>query len=127
MESMQNMFEDILFSMFSYPQFLAVSWAANPSRITGYQEGDATTMYPCIRSKLENRFRYHPLELGAVYGVSVILTTAAVAVGTVSAIQNGGVLKNTRFSSVALLLQHCGYSLEEYKQPASRGDGIGGN
>lgn len=82
-------------------------------RIAGKQEGNETTMYPCIRSKLENRFHYHPIELGAVYGVSVILAVAAVAVGTVSVMQNGGVLKNTRFSSIATLLQHCGYSLDD--------------
>lgn len=127
METMESTFEDVILSMFSYPQFLAVSFAGDPSRIAGYQGGDETTMHPCIRTKLENRFQYDVLELGAVYGVSVILAVAAVAVGTVSVVQNGGALKNTRFSSIATLLQHCGYSLDDYRQPASRGNEPGGN
>lgn len=125
--SIQSMFEDILLSILSNSQFLAVSFAGDSSRIAGDQEGDETTMYPCTRSKLENRFRYDPLELGAVYGVSMILAAVSVAVGTVSVVQNGGVLKNTRFSSIATLLQHCGYSLDDYRQPTSRGDASSGN
>ncbi|KAK8115739.1 hypothetical protein PG984_012241 [Apiospora sp. TS-2023a] len=116
MEAMQGMFEDILLSMFSYPQLLVVAWAANPSLMTGELTGewyrDETTMYACEKSKPENRFRYHPIELGAVYGISILLAAAAIRIGTISVIQNGGVLKNTRFSSIATLLQHCGYNFE---------------
>lgn len=126
MERMQDIFEDILLSTLSNPKFLAASFAADPSRITEDQGMDETTKYPCTRSKPENRFRYQPLTLGAVYGVSVILSAAAVAVGTMSVVQNRGALKNTRFSSIATLLQHCGYSLENYRQPTSRGDEAGG-
>lgn len=116
-EAMKSMFEDNLFSMFNRPHFLAVSWAADPSRISGDRGGDETTMYPCVRSKLENRLRYKPQELGAVYGASVILAAVAVSIGTFSVMRSGGMLKNTRFSSIATLLQHCGYNLDSYKQP----------
>ncbi|KAK8044162.1 hypothetical protein PG993_004186 [Apiospora rasikravindrae] len=113
MEAMRSMFEDILLSMFNYPEFLVVAWAADPSRVAGEREGDKTTMYPCTKSKPENRLRYHPIELAVVYGVSIILAAAAIGVGTVSVIRNGGVLKNTRFSSIATLLQHCGTSFQD--------------
>ncbi|KAK7975787.1 hypothetical protein PG989_014250 [Apiospora arundinis] len=121
MESMQSLFEDILLSMFSEPILAAVSWAADPTRMTGEREGDETTLYPCTRWKPENRFRYHPLELGAVYAVSILLTAAAIGIGTVSVIRNGGVLKNTYFTSVATLLKHCGYSFDAMREPVSHG------
>ncbi|KAK7991438.1 hypothetical protein PG988_000232 [Apiospora saccharicola] len=117
MEATQGLFEDILLSMFNYPQLLVVAWEAESDRKAGEREGDESTMYPCVKSKPENRFRYHPLELGAVYGVSVLPTAAAIRIGTISVIQNGGVLKNTRFSSMATLLQHCGYKFEILGEP----------
>lgn len=117
MEALQGLFEDILVSMINRPDlFLVVSWAANATRISGGREGDESTMYPCIRSRPENRFRYNSMELGAVYGVSIMLATVAVSIGTFAVIRNGGILRNTRFSSIATLLQHCGYSLDIYSQ-----------
>ena len=65
--------------MFSYPQFVAVSFSGDPSRISGYQEGNENTTYSCIRSKLENRFRHHSRELGAIYSMPVLLAAAVLA------------------------------------------------
>lgn len=117
LEALQGLFENILVSMINRPDlFLVVSWAKDPSRISGGREGDESTMYPCIRSKPENRFRYNSMELKAVHGLSVALATVTVSIGTFAVIRNGGILRNTRFSSIATLLQHCGYSLNTYNE-----------
>lgn len=107
-QRMQSMFENIILSVFSNPQFTIVTWAAAPDRPVGPLQSDGTSGYPCTRSKAQNRFRYHAQDLWLVYGVSLGFAVAAVAMGTMSVVQNKGVLKNTRYLSIAVLLQHCG-------------------
>lgn len=104
----QSLFENLILSVFSNPQFTIVTWAAAPDRLVGPLQSDGTSGYPCTRSKAQNRFHYHAQDLWIVHGISLGSTVAAVAMGTISVVQNKGVLKNTRYSSIAVLLQHCG-------------------
>jgi hypothetical protein len=107
-QNVQSLFESIILSVFSNPQYRIVTWAAAPDQPVGPLESDGLNTYPCTRSKAQNRFEYHSQDLWIVYGISLLIAGAAVAMGTISVIQNRGVLKNTRYSSITVLLQHCG-------------------
>lgn len=107
-QRIQSLFENLILSVFSDTGFTIVTWAASPDRPVGPLESDGTSGYPCTRSKAQNRFNYHAQDLWIVYGISLSVSVAAVAMGTISVLQNKGVLKNTRYSSIAVLLQHCG-------------------
>lgn len=107
-EHVQAIFESIILSVFSNPQYTIVTWAAAPDQPVGPLESDGLNTYPFTRSKAQNRFEYHSQDLWIVYGISLLIAGAAVAMGTISVVQNKGVLKNTRYSSITILLQHCG-------------------
>ncbi|KAF3014472.1 hypothetical protein E8E14_010115 [Neopestalotiopsis sp. 37M] len=117
-ENLQSLFENIILSVFSNPMFTIVTWAAAPDQPVGLLENDGLNTYPCTRSKAQNRFKYHAQDLWIVYGISLLITGVAVAMGTISVVQNEGVLKNTRYSSITVLLQHCGI---EYSALDSQG------
>ncbi|KAI0003543.1 hypothetical protein F4779DRAFT_601596 [Xylariaceae sp. FL0662B] len=99
-ERIQSLHEDIVFSLFSNQQFVSVVWAAHPSEISGTVAGNSSTEYPCERSRMENRYAYHERDLWIVYSVAIGLALAGVASGTRALLENEGVLRNTRFSSI---------------------------
>ncbi|KAI5919592.1 hypothetical protein F4810DRAFT_686867 [Camillea tinctor] len=101
----RSIFEDVMLSIFSYPQFYAVVWAKKPDEWSGDAEGNETTLYPCTRYKSELRFRYHPKELWIVYVVTFVLSAAAVVLGTLSILQNDGVVPNMHHSTINSLIQ----------------------
>ncbi|RYP89845.1 hypothetical protein DL770_004056 [Monosporascus sp. CRB-9-2] len=100
MERVQSLYEDIIFSIFSNPQFLSVVWAARPDAISGDVAGDASTRYPCERSRFENHYRYHTGTLWGVYGGAMLLAALGIASGTRAVLENEGRLRDTRFSSI---------------------------
>ncbi|CRK28558.1 hypothetical protein BN1723_014141, partial [Verticillium longisporum] len=53
--AVQGFYEDMLLSMLSNPQFLAVAWAAAPEVVSGVSAGGENTMFPCTRSRNDNR------------------------------------------------------------------------
>ncbi|KAM0331304.1 hypothetical protein ACHAQA_002974 [Verticillium albo-atrum] len=97
--AVQSFYEDILLSMLSNPQFLAVAWAATPEVVSGNLAGGEETQFPCTRSRNDNRYRYIAWELWAVYSAAIVLAIIGVAFGTV-AIWEEGLWRNTRFSSI---------------------------
>ncbi|CRK39597.1 hypothetical protein BN1708_016728 [Verticillium longisporum] len=97
--AVQGFYEDILLSMLSNPQFLAVAWAAEPEVVSGVSAGGENTMFPCTRSRNDNRYRYVAWELWAVYAAAIALAIIGVGFGTV-AIWEEGLWRNTRFSSI---------------------------
>lgn len=118
MNTTQSMFEDILLSMFSDIQMLPVVPAAGgfaqaesapEQKANDTQAQTQRVPYPCTRTKDQNRFQYKWFRLWLLYGISLILAAACIATGTWSVVQNQGVLQNTRFTSIAVLLEHCGY------------------
>lgn len=51
------MYEDLLISLLSEPDFVVVSWASN-GKPSGYASGGSETEYPCDRTRLSSTFRY---------------------------------------------------------------------
>ncbi|KAI8964458.1 hypothetical protein F5Y11DRAFT_355544 [Daldinia sp. FL1419] len=79
----QEFYEDMILSLFSNPQ-----------------RGRRACRYPCVRSRLENRYDYHVRDLWIVYSIAILLATAGVGSGTLAILENEGVLRSTRFSSI---------------------------
>lgn len=100
MADIPTFYEDIVLSLFSNPQFLAVVWAADPETPSGRIEGGEETLYPCIRHRTSNHYVYHVADLWAVYTIAIFLAVVGTAFGMM-AIWEEGVSRDTRFSSVA--------------------------
>lgn len=118
MDQIQGLYEDIILSVFSNPQFVEVVWAARPDEQSGVlvqgggmglggdknnnntTSSSADYMYNCTRYRTENTFSYHERDLWLVYGVASIFTLLCVTAGALAVRANGGVTRNTRFSSV---------------------------
>ncbi|KAI0168911.1 hypothetical protein GGR52DRAFT_496666 [Hypoxylon sp. FL1284] len=96
----QDFYEDMILSFFSNPQFLSVVWAVRPDEASGVGAGDEATMYPCVRSRSENVFRYRERDLWIVYSLAILLALGAVVSGTLAILENEGLLRSTRFSSI---------------------------
>ncbi|KAK1968956.1 hypothetical protein LY78DRAFT_727400 [Colletotrichum sublineola] len=105
-DMVQEFYADLILSIFSTPQFLPVVWAAQPDESTGGsvlggdQHNHSAYEYPCQRSRMVNMYSYHARDLWIVYAIAILLATSGVALGALAVRENGGVLRNTRFSSV---------------------------
>ncbi|KAI5859249.1 hypothetical protein GGS23DRAFT_586298 [Durotheca rogersii] len=118
-ELIPQFYEDMIFSLFSDQQFVSVVWAASPNVSSGTVPGDESTAYPCVRSRIENRYRYHERDLWIVYSISIVLAAAGVLSGTVAMLDNEGVLRSTRFSSIVtatrgLALEKLGWVADDH-------------
>ncbi|KAF4455183.1 hypothetical protein FALBO_15689 [Fusarium albosuccineum] len=101
-KKLQEVYEDILISLFSDPQMLAVAWAADPSKQSGVGAGDSDTNYPCMRQRTANQFHYQWEVLFPVYLASFIIATFGVAYGIFAMAQDGvDEQRETTFSSIA--------------------------
>ena len=106
MDLVQGLYEDMILSMLSDPQFADVAWAARPGEQSGAlpaaPEGanPADYAYPCTRTRAANVYSYHARDLWIVYGIAVLLALLSVAAGAVALRENGGESRNNRFSSV---------------------------
>lgn len=118
-----TLYEDMLLSLLSNPQFLAVAWAADTSRVSGTALGGEDTRYPCTRHRTTNRYRYHAADLWAVYTVAVLLCILAVSYGTY-AVLDEGVTRTTRFSAIAAATR--GPALEKVPWEAAGGEEVTG-
>ncbi|KAF6832308.1 hypothetical protein CPLU01_06272 [Colletotrichum plurivorum] len=98
MFEVQSFYEDIILSMFTNPRFLAVSWASDPSQVTGTNKNQRK-LFECARERTDNRFKYHVANLWAVYSVAIFLAVVGVSFG-VAAVREEGLVRNTRFSSI---------------------------
>lgn len=116
MDRVQSLYDDIILSTFANPQFVEVAWAQRPAEMSGTLlqgglnlKGDdddvddedlEAYMYPCTRFRTGNTFAYQVRDLWMVYGVATLLTLACTAAGALAIRDNGGVTRNTRFSSI---------------------------
>lgn len=121
MDRVQSLYDDIILSMFSNPQLVEVAWAQRPSEMSGMlpqgglasradSDSDSSSdntednvdayMYPCTRYRTANSYAYHRRDLWIVYGIAAALTLVCIAAGALAIRDNGGVTRNTRFSSV---------------------------
>lgn len=57
-------------------------------------------MYPCQRFRTANTYSYQMRDLWIVYTIAATITLACVAAGALAIHENGGVTRNTRFSSI---------------------------
>lgn len=118
----QGLYEDMILSMFSNPQLAEVAWAARPDEMSGMlsqgglpssssssssstnasdtEDGTAAYMYPCTRFRTVNTYAYHQRDLWIVYGIAAAATLVCTVAGALAIRDNGGVTRNTRFSSV---------------------------
>ena len=101
LNGVQGMYEDIIFSLFSNPQFLVVSWASKPSQSSGFgPSNDTIDDYPCTKTRTLNVFIYHARDLWLVYGFFILIAGLNVVFGTLALYRNSWNLKNTHFSSI---------------------------
>lgn len=109
MARVQALYDDMILSVFSNPQFVEVVWAARPGEqsgtrvvlpaATGTDDGQAY-LYNCTRFRTENVWAYHKRDLWIVYGTYAFFTLLCMAAGAFAIYENGGVTRNTQFSSV---------------------------
>ncbi|KAL2690107.1 hypothetical protein Neosp_004175 [[Neocosmospora] mangrovei] len=110
-----SVFEDILFSLLSNQQWAMVVWAADPEKQVLFNEDSGK--YPCRRSQPVSRYQYRAVTLWAVYGVSVLLASLGVAAGTIALRHNGGLRRDSRFSSILAATRGQGLNRVEWGGP----------
>lgn len=122
-DRIQGLYDDLILSVFSNPQFVEVAWAARPDEQSGtltqggleplglvgrsdsseqapQSSAAEAYMYPCTRFRTANTYAYHRRDLWIVYGIAALVTLICTAAGALAIRENGGVARNTRFSSV---------------------------
>ncbi|KAH6898738.1 hypothetical protein B0T10DRAFT_601651 [Thelonectria olida] len=100
-EAIRNLFEDVLVSLLSEPEFVAVSWANN-GQASGGGPGGPETNYSCIRRRPTTFFSYNKsqaAQLCTVYAVSIVMALAAVLLG-LQAAREEGVMHDMKPSSM---------------------------
>ncbi|KAK6087206.1 hypothetical protein SCUP234_01837 [Seiridium cupressi] len=119
-ERVQDLYEDIILSMFSNHLLLSITWAAKPWEITGDTAGDDSTLWPCTRTRWENRYKYIARDLWIVYSCAFLCAVTAVVLGTGAVLANEGRLYDTRFSSIVAATR--GPALEKVMWKEDRGE-----
>ncbi|CAM1510688.1 Fc.00g010230.m01.CDS01 [Cosmosporella sp. VM-42] len=99
-KEVQNFYEEMILSLLSDPQFIAVSWAHDPSQYTGITVGGEETNFACTRERTTNCYFYHEAQLWVVYVAAILIAICGLVSG-VLATRGEGVVRNTRFSSFA--------------------------
>lgn len=110
---LQEYYETFLLSFFGNPRFLVVAWAADPSVKTGNSSG-VEYLYPCTRSRPGIKYYHRARILVLVYGIAAWLAILGVVAGTLAARENGGVSRNTRFSSVLAATRNASFADMEW-------------
>lgn len=101
-KQVRAIYEDIIISLFSDPQMIAVSWASDPTRPSGVGLGGKDTMYPCLREQTANFFFYQWEVLATVYAVTFIIAAVGVVSGFLAMHKEGLEEQRTMlFSSIA--------------------------
>ncbi|KAH7134632.1 hypothetical protein B0J13DRAFT_560821 [Dactylonectria estremocensis] len=98
-KEVERFYEEMILSLLSDPQFLAVSWARNPSKMAMLDTGGENLRYPCMRERTTNVYFYHRDDLWVVYSFAILMAIIAVVFG-VSAMRSEYVVRDTRFSSI---------------------------
>ncbi|KAH6867786.1 hypothetical protein B0T10DRAFT_569276 [Thelonectria olida] len=101
-QEVRRTYENLLISLLSDPQLLAVAWAADPSKLSGTGIGGDDTKYACERRRTANFFDYEWPALAAVYAVSFIIATIGVYYG-IAAMSSDGTYtqREMTFSTIA--------------------------
>ncbi|RSL61910.1 hypothetical protein CEP54_005982 [Fusarium duplospermum] len=110
-----SLFEDMLFSLLSNQQWATVVWASDTKKQVLFNEDSGE--YPCRWSQRVSKYEYRALTLWAVYGVSVLLASLGVAAGTLALRHNGGLRRDSRFSSILAATRGQGLNRVEWGGP----------
>ncbi|EPE24827.1 hypothetical protein GLAREA_11408 [Glarea lozoyensis ATCC 20868] len=94
-DRIQSLYEDILLSLLSKPEFIVVTDATN--FVNSDDEGIG---YNCTKTRLRNVFKYHKVQLILSYGFFVITTGLAVFLGIRAQRSNAGKFKDNKFSTL---------------------------
>lgn len=99
--AIRKLYEDILVSLLSEPQFLAVSWAYN-GMPSGHAPGGPETNYSCIRRRPAAFFSYNKMQaaqLCTVYALSIAMALVGALLG-LEAAREEGTMRDMKPSSI---------------------------
>ncbi|KAK3323879.1 hypothetical protein B0T19DRAFT_443338 [Cercophora scortea] len=103
-DELQKFYENMLLSLLSNPQFLAVAWASKPHERSGRgnatSASDSSLHYPCIRSRVISAYNYKARDLWIVYSLAIALACVGVGLGAVALGENNHRVRDTRVSSI---------------------------
>ncbi|KAK3943289.1 hypothetical protein QBC46DRAFT_282316 [Diplogelasinospora grovesii] len=103
-QAIVSFYEDIVLSLFSNPQFLVVSWAADPTQRSSIgnssSANDPSLFYDCVKTRLINKYVYSARDLWIVYSLAIVSAAIGVAFGAAALAQNNYHVRNTRLSEI---------------------------
>jgi hypothetical protein len=100
----QELYENMLLSLFSNPQFHVITWAANSTERAG--RANATTandprlLYPCTKSRTINAYHFNVRDLWLVYAFAIVSAVAGVFFGAFAVHENNNHVRDIRVSSI---------------------------
>lgn len=107
MDRIQGMYEDIIFSVLTDRQFVAVVFEGDRElRALQRRTTDVLPESPCKRWSWETQFYYAQWQLWTVYGIFLACTLIAMIRGMVAVTRNGGVVRDLRYSSLVAATRH---------------------
>ena len=107
MDRIQGMYEDIIFSVLTDRQFVAVVFEGDRElRALQRRTTDVLPESPCKRWSQETQFHYAQRQLWIVYGIFLAFTFIAMIRGMMAVTKNGGVVRDLRYSSLVAATRH---------------------
>jgi hypothetical protein len=99
--SIQQFYENMTLSLLSNPQFLVVSWAADPSRRSGRSTStDPALAYPCTKTRVANAYVYNRRDLWIAYAAAISAAVFALVLGSAALSQNNFHVRDSHVSSI---------------------------
>lgn len=142
----QKFYEDIILSVLGNPQFASVVWAAKPGEQSGVtfnnvpldQQGQNNRpppltdeqrayLYPCTKFRMALVYKFNARLLWIVYSISIALAVMGVVVGALALRENGGVVRDTKFSSIVAATRGSGLGRVRWTDGADGGVSSVGN
>ncbi|KAK3502489.1 hypothetical protein B0T13DRAFT_430341 [Neurospora crassa] len=137
----QKFYEDIILSVLGHPQFASVVWAAKSGEQSGvtFDAPDAnqpsllTTdqqrayLYPCTKFRMALVYKFNARLLWIVYSISIALAVMGVVVGALALRENGGVVRDAKFSSIVAATRGSGLGRVRWTDSTDGGASGGGD
>ena len=98
-DEIDNLYQSLVISVLSNPQFRAVAWAGEPSSSSGTGSPPAGLTFPCYKSA-PPRFAYRATELWLIYGAAILATAICIAIAWKAVRDNRGCMQDQRVSSI---------------------------
>lgn len=98
----QQLYENMVLSLLSNPQFVIVSWAADPTRRSGRSiSTDPALSYSCVKTRVVNAYVYNSRDFWIAYAVAIGAACIAVVLGSAALSQNNFRVRDAHVSSIA--------------------------